>query len=73
MSDKVVCICCKKQMANFEHAQRGQQPMGGLAFNTRGHYGSTYFDPMNGEYLEISICDPCVIAAVSEGIVYRGT
>lgn len=36
------------------------QPSGGLAFRTRGHYGSTFFDPMDGSGLEIAVCDECV-------------
>lgn len=34
----------------------------GLSFRTYGHYGSTIFDPMGtGEYLDIAICDLCII------------
>jgi hypothetical protein len=63
------CIRCEKIMRNY--AQTGFHPCGGLAFHTRGHYGSAYFDPMNGDCLEIVICDECVEAAEKAGRVYR--
>jgi hypothetical protein len=34
--------------------------MGGIAFITYGHYGTTFFDPMNGDRLQIVICDECL-------------
>lgn len=38
------------------------QPSGGLALETRGHYGSTVFDPMQaGRTLEIAVCDGCMV------------
>jgi hypothetical protein len=39
------------------------QPYDGLAFQSQGHYGSTVFDPMDGTYLEINICDECLLRA----------
>lgn len=69
MTNTATCIVCRKSMPNFTHI--GYQPENGLAFQTLGHYGSTYFDPMDGSYLEISVCDECVISAEHEGIVYR--
>ena len=39
------------------------QPYGGLAFQSEGHYGSTVFDPMDGTYLEVNICDECLLRA----------
>jgi hypothetical protein len=35
-------------------------PYKATAFTTHGHYGSTIFDPMNGCYLEINLCDECI-------------
>lgn len=61
----LTCVICKKQLGNYLAV--GMQPDDGLAFTCRGHYGSTYFDPMDGTYLELSICDPCVKAAVDAG------
>lgn len=68
MSD-LKCICCNRSMRNY--ADNGFQPDNGLAFATSGHYGSTYFDPMNGSYLEIAVCDGCVEKADRAGLVFR--
>ena len=35
--------------------------MDGLHFRTYGHYGSTIFDPMDGTYLDVAICDECIM------------
>lgn len=32
----------------------------GTYFRTHGNYGSTVFDPMDGSYLDILICNPCL-------------
>lgn len=69
--ERLRCVKCAKPMQNI--TDRGQQPLGGLAFSTRGHYGSAYFDPMDASYLEISICDKCVEEAERSGIVFRST
>jgi hypothetical protein len=63
-----ICLKCTKEMHNF--AETGLQPSGGLAFMTRGHYGSTYFDPMDGTSLEIAVCDECIRSAVNTNIAY---
>lgn len=64
------CIKCEKQMRNFSNGCH--QPDNGLGFHTRGAYGSTYFDPMDGSYLELSICDDCVQEADAKGLVHHG-
>lgn len=38
------------------------QPSGGTEFSTEGHYGSTFWDSFNGEYLVLNICDDCLSA-----------
>jgi len=64
---KIKCIVCKKELDNLEYEMRdGKQvevhPMDGLHFLTRGHYGSTIFDPMGiGETLDIAVCDLCIM------------
>ncbi len=64
------CIKCNGTMINI--AEIGLQPIGGLAFVTHGHYGSTYFDPMDAQsYLEIALCDDCVRDAERTGIIHR--
>lgn len=79
MSEQLHCIRCEKQMHNIldsfdERANlKGCQPNDGLAFYTQGHYGSTYFDPMDGSYIEICVCDECLESADKAGRVYRPT
>lgn len=67
----ISCACCGKEMANL--ANKGLQPKGGLAFSTHGHYGSGYFDPMDGSYLEIAICDECIEKLERGGDVFRSS
>lgn len=55
---KLTCIKCNKELKScFDDAV---QPLGGTAFRTYGHYGSTVFDPMDGSYLDIVVCDECL-------------
>jgi hypothetical protein len=71
MTHALPCIACGKQLPNvFDDAEN--QPENGLAFITHGHYGSGAFDPMDGEYIEITVCDDCVRRAASEGKVLAG-
>lgn len=67
---KLECIVCKKQLENIME-ERGVQPDSGLSFLTYGHYGSTVFDPMDGSFIEIVVCDDCVQSAIDNGRVYR--
>lgn len=63
---KIGCLACGKELDNLEYTTRSNgtkvevHPMDGLHFRTYGHYGSTVFDPMDGAYLDIAICDECV-------------
>ncbi len=64
--DKIPCLACGKELDNLQYEMRDGKPvevhpMGGLHFRTYGHYGSTVFDPMTGTYLNIAICDLCII------------
>lgn len=63
------CVKCDKSLENI--IRSGYQPLNGLAFQTEGHYGSAYFDQMNGTYLEIAICDECVAWLENNGRLYR--
>lgn len=57
------CIVCGKYL---EHVfpdisvVEGNQPNDGTAFYSKGHYYSTFWDPMDGTYIEINICDECL-------------
>lgn len=70
---KLACIKCEKNLENILAdipLREGQQPVGGLAFMTTGHYGSSFFDPMDGTYIEVSICDECLIDADKRGCIF---
>ena len=54
------CFRCDKELENVLNFHNVIQPKDGLAFVTYGHYGSTFFDPMDGTKLEIVICDECL-------------
>lgn len=51
------CIACGREL---QSCARPNQPLDGLAFSSRGHYGTTVFDPMDGSALEINVCDDCL-------------
>lgn len=75
-SEHCTCVRCSKVMENLAITTIGEdgfQPLGGLAFATRGHYGSAYFDPIDGTYLEIVICDECMRSEPMQRITYRST
>ena len=67
MSD-LRCIACDKELTNSV-PNIGHQPDNGLSFHTHGHYGSTVFDPMDGSYIQIAVCDECLTKAFERGIV----
>ena len=71
MSNPLSCIVCKRELESAIGPEARNQPYAGTCFATRGHYGSTYFDPMDGSYLEINVCDPCLEASESAGLVLR--
>jgi len=61
---KTNCIICKCEVDNWDEAYPENEtqvhPLGGTAFRTHGHYGSTVFDPMDASYLAVVFCDPCL-------------
>ena len=68
MSKPMPCFRCDSPT---EAAMPGtvNQPYAATAFMTQGHYGSTVFDPMDGTWLEINICDDC-LKAHSEKVLH---
>jgi hypothetical protein len=69
------CIVCGDELcgAGWEGSEPYcNQPSGGTGFDTEGHYGSTVFDPMNGNTLSISVCDDCLVTASEQGRVLLG-
>ncbi len=67
----IPCIVCDKALENVDEAAENQ-PHKGTTFTSGGHYGSTAFDPMNGEFLEINICDDCLRKRAEQGKVMIG-
>lgn len=73
------CIRCGKQLGQIWDQKESvsesleNQPYNGTAFCTNGHYGSTVFDSMHGETIEINVCDTCLLDAAKEGriLYYR--
>lgn len=66
--DKINCIVCTKELDNWVYESHDGKhkievhPMSGLHFQTRGHYGSTIFDPVGtDETLDVAICDVCIM------------
>ena len=61
---KTNCIVCDTEVENWDEAYPDNEsqihPIGGTMFHTYGHYGSTVFDPMDGWYLLIVVCDECL-------------
>ena len=70
----LACIVCGTQPeAAFPQNPELNQPCGATTFITHGQYGSTAFDEIDGCFLEINICDPCLTAAAAEDRVLHGT
>lgn len=53
----VQCVRCDKELESL--MSDSMQPLGGTAFRSYGHYGSTKFDPLDGSWIETSLCDEC--------------
>lgn len=53
------CIVCGAVLKNV-WSDWDNQPEDGTAFRTHGHYGSTFFDPLDGQQIEINVCDACL-------------
>lgn len=62
----LTCIVCDYQPDTAFNGCTSNQPYKATAFTTRGHYGSTFFDPMTGTQIEINVCDECLRKAVDK-------
>lgn len=71
------CFVCGKKLEPAITLAEGvgtelSPPHGGTRFTSRGNYGS-FFDPTNdAEFMEINVCDPCLLAAAQDGRVAYG-
>jgi hypothetical protein len=55
------CFKCGKTLRNVCPDDTDNQPYEGTVFRTAGHYGSTFWDSIDGdEEIVINICDPCL-------------
>jgi len=71
MTDALQCFKCGVQLRRAVDDNEAQ-PDEGVMFSASGNYGSTVFDPMDGSYLLINICDRCVAEAGEQGRVLVG-
>jgi len=60
------CFSCSKELKMFD--AMNLHPSDALHFCTQGHYGSTFFDPMDGSKLNIYICDDCLVSNTDKTI-----
>lgn len=65
------CVVCGTTLRNVSEGVENQ-PDGGVAFSSPGHYGSSVFDPMDGCFIELNLCDPCLVEAGEKGRVLLG-
>ena len=68
MSNPVLsCIICGYQPDTAYNGCEVNQPYKATSFISRGHYGSTFFDPMDINIcIEINVCDECLNTAVDK-------
>lgn len=59
MSKQLPCIVCDKALKPAIYDDINQ-PSRATTFISYGQYGSTFFDPMDGSYLELNVCDVCL-------------
>lgn len=63
------CLTCGRLLDEVMPGFSENQPNGGVTAMSRGNYGSTVFDPMDGSTIEFILCDPCLVAAGERGSV----
>jgi hypothetical protein len=61
------CIVCNKTLENVGWVDENQ-PYDGTAFQTNGHYGSTFWDEP-WQKIEINVCDDCLRAKEQTHII----
>jgi hypothetical protein len=61
MSPAQICFSCGKELVPI-HISTPNQCDDAVMFTAYGNYGSTVFDPMNGNIsLLINVCDECIV------------
>lgn len=66
------CIVCNCILDDAAGGMAENQPYEGTSFTSYGHYGSTVFDPMDGSFIEINVCDRCLTKAGKKQQVLEG-
>jgi len=54
------CIACGRELKQVVDDASENQPYLATEFKASGHYGSTAYDPMDGHYIVVNICDICL-------------
>lgn len=70
----LACVVCKKTLRGvFEGLKESLpgpgeyvQPLGANTLSGSGTYGSRRFDPLNGWYVIVNICDECLDGALKD-------
>jgi hypothetical protein len=62
----IPCFVCGEHLTEVGEEDINH-PSGGLVLNSFGHYGTTVFDPMDGSWLELNICDECIKLNAARG------
>jgi hypothetical protein len=65
-SETFPCLICGGRLLR-DMEEYEAQPQDGVMCSTSGNYGSTVFDPMNGESILFNICDKCLVRAGEQG------
>lgn len=77
MSAPLSCIACGKKLECVfpepDDDDFAVQPYRATMFTSHGNYGSTVFEPSDGTFLEINVCDDCLTAAAGQGRVTHAT
>jgi len=66
------CIVCGNTLRNVFPDEVQNQPSDGVAFTSSGNYGSTVWDQFDGSFIEINVCDSCLVEAGQRGRVMAG-
>ena len=65
------CIVCGRALDPIfpEHMNDDDyvQPADAISLTGHGIYGSKVFDPMDGSYVSVNICDDCLAPALASG------
>jgi hypothetical protein len=67
----IPCFRCGEHLEEVDE-EGINQPHGAQVFISNGHYGATLFDPIDGSWLELNICDNCLKQYQSRGRILVG-